>query len=157
MPETQITQEQIQTIVEALFDGATLAQTTGVSQETLEQLYALGHGFYASGNFENALTVFQALSLYDNRDYRFWFGLGATRQALEQFQGAVDAYQMAAIASSLSNPTPYLHMADCLIKLGNKPDAVTALEAAAGTAENDASYADVHARAKALLALLTQK
>lgn len=153
-----LTQEQLQKLATGIMKGATVAQATGMKPEALENLYALAHGLYTSGNFKDAQTVFQALSIYNSQDYRFWMGLAGCRQALEQYQAAIDAYQMAAVATLLKNPEPFLFAARCLLKLGRKDDCIVAIKALLkiGNA-NDPRHAIVHTKARALLALLEQK
>ncbi len=158
MSETLLTQEQLQSLVKGVYDGATVAQLTGMDKDKLESLYALGHGLYTSGSYEDAVKVFQALAVYDSTDYRFWLGLGGCRQALGQFEAAVDAYQMAAVATQLDNPEPFLFAARCLIKLGKKDDAVTAIQTVLTLAKpEDARWATCRAKASALLALLKKE
>ena len=46
-----VSQEVADKIVAAVRKGATVAQITGTSPETLEQLYALAHNLYGSQSF----------------------------------------------------------------------------------------------------------
>lgn len=154
MSEILLTQEQLEKLVAGIAQGATVAQACGISTETLESLYALAYGTYSSGNYSDALVVFQALTLYDPNDVRFWMGLGGARQALSQYESAIEAYQMAAVASLLKNPEPMLHAAFCLIKLGRKEDAKVALESVLAIGENDPQYEKARERARALSSLL---
>ncbi len=158
MSETLLNQEQLQKLVGALANGASVAEVTGMGKDKLESLYALGHGLYSSGSYEDAVKVFQALALYDSGDYRFWLGLGGCRQALGQYEAAVDAYQMAAVATQLENPEPFLFAARCLIKLGKKEDAVVAVQTVLALAKpEDARWATCRAKASAILALLKKE
>ena len=155
MSDILLSQEQLQKLVGCIMKGATVGQAVGISRETLESLYALGHGLYTSGNYHDAQVVFQALSIYDPNDYRFWMGLAGCRQALEQYQAAIDAYQMAAVATTLHNPEPFLFAARCLLKLGRKDDAVVAIQALLTLgSKDDPRVAVCHEKAKALLAIL---
>lgn len=155
MSNTPLSQEQLEKLFKALLNGATVAQAAGVSKDTLEGLYALAHGLYTSANYHDAQIVFQALSLYDATDYRFWMGLGACRQAQEQYEAAIDAYQMAAVASSLKNPDPIIYASKCLVKLGRKEDAIAGLKTAIKIGgESDPSHEAALKKAAALLKLL---
>ena len=60
-----VSQEVVDRIVAAVRKGATVAQITGTSPETLEQLYALAHNLYGSQSFADAETLFRALCLYN--------------------------------------------------------------------------------------------
>lgn len=150
-----LSQQQLEKLVAGVMSGATAAQAAGISQDTLESLYALGHSSYTSGNFHDAQTVFQALTIYSPNDYRFWMGLAGCRQAQKQYEAAIDAYQMAAVASLLKNPEPFLYASRCLLQLGRKEDAVVALNMLLSIgSEKDPRHQQCYGKAKALLNLL---
>jgi type III secretion system low calcium response chaperone LcrH/SycD len=132
MPAAQasldLTPEDVQTIMEAMFQGATVAEAAGVTQQQLEALYALGHNLYTTGRQSEAETVFKGLCLYDYSDSRFWTGLGASLQAGAKFREAIDVYSMAAMSSGLKDPAPIYYAALCYLKLDQREEAVAALE-----------------------------
>lgn len=155
MSEIMLSKEQLEKLVGNVMRGATVAQATGVSPAALEGLYALGHDLYNSGNFKDAQVVFQALSIYNSHDSRFWMGLAGCRQALEQYEAAIDAYQLAAVADQLKNPEPILYAVKCLLKLSRKADAIAGLEAVLKLGDaDDPRYLSVPSQAQALLDLL---
>lgn len=154
MSELLLSQNELETLAKGLLNGATVADASGINPDTLESLYALAHGFYTSSNFHDAQVVFQALTLYNPNDYRFWLGLAGCRQAQEQFESAIEAYRMAGVASSLKNPEPFLHAAHCLVKLGRREDAVSALKGVLEIGADDPRYEAVRQRATALINLL---
>ena len=77
----EYTQEELETMVKAVLNGATIGDVCNVSQDMLESLYSLGYNLYTSGNYKDAETVFSGLCLYDHNDPRFWMGLAGSRQA----------------------------------------------------------------------------
>ena len=127
-----VSQEVVDRIVAAVRKGATVAQITGTSPETLEQLYALAHNLYGSQSFADAETLFRALCLYNPHEPKYWMGLGGSRQAQGRFEGASDAYQMAALTTGLSDPEPLFFAARCLLKMNKKAEAVEGLEGLLG-------------------------
>lgn len=158
MSEILLSREQLEKLAKGLLQGATVGQVTGVDADKLENLYALAHGLYTSASYHDAQVVFQALCIYEPKDYRFWMGLAGCRQAQEQWQAAIDAYQMAAVASTLKNPEPFLYAAKCLIKLGKKDDAIVAVKALLTLGdEADPRHSACHEKGKALLALLEKE
>ena len=115
--------------VEALIkDNATLKQLKGVSNAELESVYSLAFGYYKTGRYDEALKLFQFLVLFDHLNAKFWFGLGATQQALKDFQNAVVSYGYCSFLK-LDNPKPQLHAAECFLALGDKRNAASSLEA----------------------------
>lgn len=154
MPELMLSQNELQKLANGILNGATVAEASGISQDTLESLYALAHGFYTSSNYHDAQVVFQALTLYNPSDYRFWLGLAGCRQAQDQYESAIEAYQMAGVAAQLKNPEPFFHAAHCLVKLGRREDAENALQGVLEIGAADPRYESVRQRAAALLKLL---
>jgi len=117
--------QNVKTLIER---AATLKQLKGVSNEELEAVYSLAFGYYRTGKFDEALKLFQFLVLFDHLNAKFWFGLGATQQALKDFQNAVVSYGYCSFLK-LDNPKPQLHAAECFLALGDKKSAASALEA----------------------------
>ena len=115
--------------VEALIkDNATLKQLKGVTNAELEAVYSLAFGYYKTGRYDEALKLFQFLVLFDHLNAKFWFGLGATQQALKDFQNAVVSYGYCSFLK-LDNPKPQLHAAECFLAVGDKRNAASSLEA----------------------------
>lgn len=153
--EAVLTSAEIDAILNALSKGATVGDACNVSPEHREGLYALAYDLYTSQNYQDAATVFQALSLYDHRDRRFWMGLAGCRQALGDLKGAVDAYAMAGTVALLRDPEPFFYAARCYVQMGDKENAIGAIKGLLEIGdENDPAHAQCHEKARALLALL---
>ncbi|CAJ1878787.1 hypothetical protein PEKONANI_03293 [Aeromonas jandaei] len=100
-----------------LEDGGTLAMLRNISNDTLEQMYALGFSQYHSGKYDDAQKIFQVLCVLDHYESRFFLGLGACRQALGLYQQAIDSYSYGAMMD-LQEPRFPFHAAECLLHLG---------------------------------------
>ena len=100
----EYTQEELETMVKAVLNGATIGDVCNVSQDMLESLYSLGYNLYTSGNYKDAETVFSGLCLYDHNDPRFWMGLAGSRQANGKYQEAVDAYGLCSAMGGARQP-----------------------------------------------------
>lgn len=151
----QFSEEQLKTMVEGFFQGASVGAVCNVQQEQLEAGYALAYNLYTAGSYADAETMFRALCLYDHNDERYWMGLAGCRQALGQHAAAIDAYGMAGMASALSDPTPFVHAGLCYMKLGDKENARATFAGVEvmGDPANEA-HAVMHRKAKAMLDLL---
>ena len=123
--DTKKIADGVKTLVEK---GATLKQLKGISNEELEAVYSLAFGYYRSGKFDEAAKLFQFLVLFDHLNAKFWFGLGATQQALKDYAGAVSSYGYCSFLN-LENPKPQLHAAECFLAMGDKLNAASSLEA----------------------------
>ena len=109
-------------------DKATLKQIKGVTNDELEAVYSLAFGYYRTGKYDDALKLFKFLVLFDHLNAKFWFGLGATQQAVKDYQGAVASYGYCSFLN-LENPKPQFHAAECFLAIGDKRNAASALEA----------------------------
>ena len=109
-------------------DKATLKQIKGVTNDELEAVYSLAFGYYRTGKYDEALKLFQFLVLFDHLNAKFWFGLGATQQAVKDYQGAVASYGYCSFLN-LENPKPQYHAAECFLAIGDKRNAASSLEA----------------------------
>ena len=116
------------TVKTLMKDNATLKQLKGVTNAELEAVYSLAFGYYKTGRYDEALKLFQFLVLFDHLNAKYWFGLGATQQALKDFQNAVVSYGYCSFLK-LDNPKPQLHAAECFLAVGDKRNAASSLEA----------------------------
>ena len=78
---------------------ATLKQMKGVTNDELEAVYSLAFGYYQTGKYEEAHKLFQFLVLFDHLNAKYWFGLGATQQALRDLLLVPEARQPEAAAA----------------------------------------------------------
>ena len=156
--KNSLSKETVDTIFKAIQGGANLADYCGITQEQLENLYSLGFNLFNVGNFKDSLTVFEALTLYNNLDIRFWMGLGGSRQGLGDYEGAIDAYSMGATIEAFNNPEPFLYVARCFIKLGKKEEALTTLEGLIDLVDPDnPKHLECKSVAEALIELMRKK
>ena len=117
--------ESVKTLIQ---EQATLKQLKGVTNDELEAVYSLAFGYYQTGKYDEAHKLFQFLVLFDHLNAKYWFGLGATQQALKDYQNAAVSYGYCSFLK-LDNPKPQLHAAECFLALGDKRSAASALEA----------------------------
>jgi type III secretion system low calcium response chaperone LcrH/SycD len=142
---------ELEQMVAEIAQGRTdLAAVTGLTDRDLEAIYAVGHGLYTAGKYDEALNFFQVLCICRQTEARYWFGLGACAQVLGDAATALRGYGMAALFDT-ENPQTSLRAAECLIKLGDAKTARTALEAVVLLTEGKAQYAAYRERARLML------
>jgi type III secretion system low calcium response chaperone LcrH/SycD len=141
-------------LAEQIIAGRTdLAVIQGITDDELEAVYTLGHGFYGSGKYADALEMFRFLCVHRHLEARYWFGLAATNQMLGEIPAAVQAYGVCALLD-VDDPQVPLRAAECFRQLGDETNARSALEAAiivAGADPKKAAYAE---RARLMLGAL---
>ncbi len=143
----EITPQQLAELTQKFLKGGhTLKGLRGISDESMETLYGLAHSHYNGGRYQEAITLFNFLSLHDPFKKKYWIGLGASRQLVKDYEGAVLAYSMAGI-TQVGDPHPALYAADCYLLLGKKELAEKALTAAAYWAEQKPEYKSIKERA----------
>ena len=155
----QLTDSDLETIVNSLAHGATIGDVCNISDTQIESLYALAYNLYGSGNFADANTLFQSLCLYRQNDQRFWMGLGGCRQAQEDYKGAIDAYSIAGVVASLADPEPFFFASQCYIRLGDKENAIAGLKGllTLGDPATHPEHKLCHDKAQVLLDMLTKE
>ncbi|CAH1200151.1 Low calcium response locus protein H [Vibrio harveyi] len=147
---TDPSQMQAEELLSFLEDGGTLKMLHDVSADTIEHIYAVGYNFFQSGKVEQAVKVFQLLSMLDHYQARFFIGLGAARQELGEYLQAIDAYSYAALVD-VNDPRPPFHSAECHLKLEQLTEAESGFYSAKEMSAGKSEYADLHQRADIML------
>ncbi|MBO4300542.1 MAG: SycD/LcrH family type III secretion system chaperone [Desulfovibrio sp.] len=144
--------QELDDVRDALIRGEPLYRILGMKKGMIEARYALAHQLYAAGKYEDAETLFRWLTAYANDNEAHWLGLAACRQALENYDGALEAYQMAALYTSLEDPAPFYYSAICLLKQGKPEDAKVSLQAVLTLGDkNNAEHKAIMDKAEAVL------
>ena len=136
-----------------LVDNATLGELHGLEQKDMNAIYAMAYNLYNHGKYKDALEVFKFLSFYNHLEKKYFMGVGACRQMLKDFNGAVEAYGYAAMLD-VEDPKVHLHAAECFLALQRFEDAGNALHSVLHVVEERPAHAPVRDRAATLLQLL---
>jgi type III secretion system low calcium response chaperone LcrH/SycD len=148
---------ELANVVAQIINGETdIAVVAGLTDNDLEAVYAVGHGLYAAGKYDDALDFFRVLCLCRQTESRYWFGFGAASQVLGDHANAVQAYGMAALFDS-ENPQIPLRAAECFIKLGDTNTARQALEAVGVVTDGKPAHAAYAERARLMLQRLNEE
>ncbi len=125
---TKITEEGIKEAAQKFLGGATMKEVKGITNDELEAVYSLGFSYYNTGKFEDAQKLFEFLVLFDHLSSKYWFALGAVQQARKDYEKAVASYGYSSFLD-LENPKPQYHAAECLLAMGDKGNAASAIMA----------------------------
>lgn len=101
----------------------------GYPLEEQEILYNAGRGFYDSGQYEKGADLFTQLILSDPFETTYWKGLASCYQMLPNYPQALRAWSMVALLCE-TDAMPHFHAAECLVTMGEKTEALKALECA---------------------------
>lgn len=91
-------------------------------------MHNLADNTYEQGKYADAARYFAALAFCRPFDEQYLFGWAASLQMLEQLDEAIALYGLLAVLNP-DNLLPGLHMAECLMRKGDKPAAKQVLEA----------------------------
>ncbi len=101
------------------------------NEEEAKVLYSQAYHFYNTGLYSKAKECFRILTALQPLNYNYWYGLGAAFQMLKEFDSAVQAYSLGAIADKDEHdPYPHFHAAECMMALKQYERAAQALRSA---------------------------
>lgn len=137
-------------------EGKTIQNILGFDETTMDKFYTSACKIYENKKYTEAADAFFFLVTLNPYHYDYWIGLGAATQWCEDYESAVDAYEMAAICH-LDNPIPYFHLAKCLFAMHDRESAIQAIDLALEYAEDRSDYAEIYQQAKTAKALLLKE
>lgn len=140
----------------ALGEGRTPQEILGYTDETMNKFYAAACKLFENKRYADAANAFLFLVSLNSYHYDYWLGLGAATQRCGDYEGAIDAYEMAAICH-LESPEPYFHLAKCLFAMHDRDSALQAIDLALEYSEGRSEYDEVHNQALAAKALLLKE
>ena len=123
-----MTQAQIEEAAKKFMNGSTIKELKGLTTTEMEAVYSLAFNFYRTGKFDDAEKLFNFLALFDHLNAKYWFGVGAVRQAKKNYPAALQAYVYASFLD-IRDPRPQFHAAECYMALGDKLHAASAINA----------------------------
>ena len=145
----------IETISSFLLEqGGTLAQVYGIEPAQLEAAYALAYQYYHQARWQEALTVFEFLCQHQHVERRYQLGRAACLKMLKRHEQALHAYGLAHLMQA-NDPHSAMHIAQCLLALERRADAVTALESVCALCQGSDLEHTLGRQAAAMLRLLS--
>lgn len=141
-------------LLDAFANGLTFADLNGYSARECEEFYQTGYELYQSARYADAVTVFRYLVANQHTERRY---IHAYACALRMNRDYAQALQLFALATLLdaSDPEPPLQIAECFLALGQKTDALAALDMSLALSEGEPRHAQTHERATSIRTLIT--
>lgn len=138
-----------------LHGGMRPIEALGLKPATLEKYYAAAVKQYQSGQFEGAIKVLRVICTLCPSEFKFAFALAACNHRAQKWAEAVAGYQAASLADP-TDPLPYYHTADCMVKLGYNAAAAESLRIAIENCTAGQAHAAIKDRAVLALKSLEQ-
>lgn len=125
--QTENMEELLDDVCQALMDGATYKDIHGISQNTVDGLYAYAYEFYQQGKLEEAETFFRFLSIYDFYNTDYVMGLAAVYQLTKRYEKAAELYALAFVLAK-DDYRPLFHAGQCNLMMKKSSAALHCFE-----------------------------
>lgn len=145
------TLENLNEISERIMTGETTMQIEmGLTDDEVEAIYMIAYNHYNQQKYEESAKTFSMLMLFNPLEYKYLFGAASAYFMVGLYEDACIAYLMCTGLES-EHPEPWLHMAECLIKVEQSKDAREPLEKAIEVAGDAPEYEVLVSKAQLML------
>ncbi len=138
---------------EELASGMSAQEVMGFTDKAMAEFYKAACQLMDHRRYVDAANAFLFLATLNAYQHDYWLGLGMSTQLYGDFEGAIDAYEMAAICD-VNNPIPYFYLAKCLFATHDRDNAREALKMTIEYCGTHPHYQELKDQALAALSLL---
>ncbi len=138
-----------------LSEGRSAQEIMGFSDETMAKFYKAARHLFENRYYDGAADAFLFLATLNPYNHDYWLGLGMSLQKSNQFETAIDAYELAAICQP-DTPVPYFYLAKCYYAVHERKNADMALDIAIEYAGDSDEYDDLKRQALQAKSLLSK-
>jgi type III secretion system low calcium response chaperone LcrH/SycD len=138
--------------------GGQPGEVMQISEEEQRAYYTLAHTLYEQSRYDESAKVFAFLVVAFPREGRYYKGMGACYQMMQNYKKASELYALAGWWDPL-DIMAYFHLGECCTQLGKIDDARACFEMVSSIAEDDLEnevYQSYALRAHALLDRIKQ-
>ncbi|MEC7840398.1 MAG: SycD/LcrH family type III secretion system chaperone [Chlamydiota bacterium] len=122
-------------------------------EEEMAEFYGAAYQLFQSKRYTEAANAFLFLVTLNSYNFDYWLGLGMATQMCQEYESAIDAYEMAAILN-VESPVPYFYLSKCFFAVHDHENALIALDIALEFSEESDEYSDLRNQALAAKRLL---
>lgn len=133
-------------LLKDLASGKTAQEILEFPEQTMAKFYKAAHYLFEHQKFADAANAFLFLVTLNPHNHDYWLGLGMATQRTEDYEGAIDAYEMAAYYD-VNNPVPYFYLAKCFFAVHEHENSLHALDLAIEYADEYEEYQDLKKQA----------
>ncbi|CUI17134.1 type III secretion chaperone SycD/LcrH [Candidatus Protochlamydia naegleriophila] len=130
-----------------LAEGKTAQEIMEFKDSTMAKFYGAAYRLFEHKRYDDAANAFLFLATLNPHNHDYWLGLGMATQMCQNYEAAIDAYELAALCD-ISSPVPYFYLAKCLFAIHDRESALQALDLAIETADEIEDYADLKRQAQ---------
>ncbi|MFI0434500.1 MAG: SycD/LcrH family type III secretion system chaperone [Parachlamydiaceae bacterium] len=136
-----------QLMVEELNQGKVAQEILRVPDRVMAQFYKAAYELFEEKRYQDASHAFLFLVTLNPDHHEYWLGLGMATQLNQDYESAIDAYEIAALCD-ISSPVPYFYLAKCLFAIHDRESALHALDLAIETAAETEEYKELKEQAQ---------
>lgn len=136
-----------------LAEGKSAQEIMGFSDATMSKFYQAAYTLFEHKRYHEAADAFLFLATLNLHHHEYWLGLGMATQMCQNYEAAIDAYELAALCD-ITSPVPYFYLAKCLFAIHDRESALQALDLAIETADELEEYAELKQQAEAAKVIL---
>lgn len=103
-------------LMEGLSQGKTYRQLLEISDEAMQEFYAIAQSYAENKQYEEAADCFLFLSSLEPMTSNLWLRLGNAEQGCGHYEEALDAYSMAMMCDA-DDPFPHLYSVEVYLEL----------------------------------------
>jgi type III secretion system low calcium response chaperone LcrH/SycD len=133
-------------LLKDLASGKTAQEILEFTEATMAKFYRAAHYLFEHQKYTDAGNAFLFLVTLNPHNHDYWLGLGMSTQKTGDYEGAIDAYEMAAYYD-INNPVPYFYLAKCFFAVHEHENSLHALDLAIEYAEESDQYEDLKRQA----------
>ncbi len=133
--------------------GKTVQEILGFSNEIMDKFASAAHVLLEHQRYVDAGNAFLFLAILNPHNDDYWLSLGTAAQLCHDYEGAFDAYEMAAYAR-VENPVPYFYLAKCLFAMHERESTLEALDIAIEYSDEIPEFEDLKRQALAAKEIL---
>jgi len=126
--------------------GKSAQEILEISNEEMAEYYEAAHLFFEKEKYSVAFDIFHHLVTLNPRVNEYWIGLAMSSQMCGDYEGALDAYEMASF-TEVESPVPYFFLAQCLFALHDSENAILALDLAVEFAADQTEFQEIKMQA----------
>lgn len=152
-PEAKAKLKNKKQLKKELEEGKTAQEIIGFSNVTMAKFYGAAYRLFEHRRYQDAGNAFLFLATLNPYNHEYWLGLGMACQMSQDYEAAIDAYELAALAD-IESPIPYFYLAKCLFAIHDRESALQALDLAIETAGEAAAFSDLKEQAQTAKSIL---
>lgn len=134
-------------------EGKSAQEILEIPDKKIVKYYEAAYALFTHHRYTDAANAFLFLVTLNPYNHDYWVGLGMASQMCQEYETAIDAYEMAAVCK-VDSPVPYFYLAKCLFSIHDRESALQALDLAIEYSEGSEEYAELKKQAIAARKLL---